>query len=126
MRPLTLEGRSQLESIAQRYNVSFDAVATLLDALDRGNGTQAQFSHYELGGMGQWSRGGMIMIGDMFNNGLKYRVDQLCNELSDLMRTQPLFVPEPANSGFAGGNSWWPPSCGVPSSTGSQNDMQYA
>ncbi len=25
----------------------------------------------ELGGMGQWSTGGMLMIGDMFNNGLK-------------------------------------------------------
>ncbi len=36
--------------------------------------------------MGQWSQGGMIMIGDMFNNALKYRVDALCSELSSLLQ----------------------------------------
>ena len=42
----------------------------------------AQFSHPELGGPGQWSRGGMTMIGDMFNDALKTKVKQLCSELA--------------------------------------------
>ena len=62
----------------------------LLGALAHGNGRQAQFNHPELGGMGQWSQGGMIMVGDMFNQGLKHRVDALCNELAGLLRSQPL------------------------------------
>jgi hypothetical protein len=40
--------------------------------------------------MGQWSRGGMIMIGDMFNQGLKHRVDTLCKELAGFLSSQPL------------------------------------
>jgi hypothetical protein len=127
MRTLTPEGQSLVEGVARRHNFGTDAALTLLAALDRGNGTQAQFNHFEFGGMGQWSRGGMIMIGDMFNNGLKYRVDQLCNELSDLLRTHGnLFAPEPAYAGAMNGGNWWPASCGMPTSTGSQNDMQYA
>jgi hypothetical protein len=125
LRQLTDEGQAALHGVAQRNGVSFDAVVTLLAALDRGNGTQAQFSHPDLGGMGQWSQGGMIMVGDMFNNGLKYRVDQLCNELSNLMHTQNLFVPTPAY-GTMGSSGWWPAECGFPSSSGGQNDMQYA
>ncbi|MGD0633890.1 MAG: SHOCT domain-containing protein [Beijerinckiaceae bacterium] len=124
MQNLTAEGRSLVEGVAQRNNVSFDAAATLLAALDRGNGTQAQFNHFELGGMGQWSQGGMIMIGDMFNNGLKYKVDQLCNELSNLMRSHQLY--EIRESFSATGDSWWPSSFGSPASSGSQNDMSYA
>ncbi len=42
----------------------------------------AQFSHPELGGMGQRSRGGMLMIGDMFNHDLKARVDRMCSQLA--------------------------------------------
>jgi hypothetical protein len=126
MRQLSAEGRTILEGVAQRHNFSFDAVSTMLMALDWGNGSQAQFNHFEFGGMGQWSQGGMIMIGDMFNNGLKYRVDQLCSELSDLLRSQPLFQPEPATTYASGGNSWWPADLGHPSSSGGQNDMQYA
>ena len=32
----------------------------------------------------------MIMIGDMFNQGLKHRVDALCNELAGFLHVQPL------------------------------------
>jgi hypothetical protein len=60
-------------------------------AVSADNGNQAQFNHPEFGGMGQWSMGGMIMIGDMFNNYLKGRVDSLCQELSSLIQGQPLF-----------------------------------
>ena len=58
----------------------------LLTALVAGGGSQAQFNIPELGGMGQWSRGGMVMVGDMFNNALKARVDALCTELAGLRR----------------------------------------
>jgi hypothetical protein len=85
--------------------------------------------------MGQWSRGGMIMIGDMFNQGLKYRVDALCNELSNLLARQQI-VQEPSQAaqpqgGEAGifaaqGSTWWPAGLGRPSSSGAQNDMRYA
>jgi hypothetical protein len=126
MRLLTDDGRMAVENVAQRNGVSYDAAVTLLAALDRGNGFQAQFSHPEFGGMGQWSQGGMTMIGDMFNNGLKSRVDQICTELSNLMRSRDLFLPAPAFGTMGGGGNWWPPECGVPTSTGAQNDMQYA
>ena len=66
---LTPEGRRLIEDVAQRHGVSTDAVQALLYAVAAGNGTSAQFSHPELGGMGQWSQGGMIMVGDMFNQG---------------------------------------------------------
>lgn len=124
MQNLTADGRRLVEGVAQRNNVSFDAAVTLLDALERGNGNQAQFNHYELGGMGQWSQGGMIMIGDMFNNGLKYKVDALCNDLSSLMRSHQLY--EIRQSFASSGHNWWPSSFGNPASSGSQNDTSYA
>ena len=147
MQGLTPEGQRIVEDIARRHGFSADAATGLLCALAAGNGTQAQFNHPEFGGMGQWSQGGMIMIGDMFNNGLKARVDALCRELADLLRGQEVFAraPEPANSwqaqnynisgaavslfaqGFgAPSRNWWPAGLRSPTSTGSQNDMHYA
>jgi hypothetical protein len=49
----------------------------------------AQFNHPEFGGSGQWMRGGMIMLGDMFNNSLKNSVGGLCQELAHLIANQP-------------------------------------
>jgi hypothetical protein len=131
---LTPEGQRTLEGIAQRNGFSLDAVLTLLEAVNRGNGGQAQFNHWELGGMGQWSLGGMIMIGDMFNNNLKYRVSNLCTELSNLLRNQPLYqAPEPIPlhenvSLFVPGSSssGWPAEFGCASSSGAQNNLSYA
>lgn len=82
---LTPEGRKRVEEIARRHQVSVEAVTTLLEAVVQGNGAMAQFSIAELGGVGQWMRGGMLMIGDMFNHALKAKVDALCRELSDLL-----------------------------------------
>ncbi len=138
MNTLTDAGRALVSDIARRHGVSDDAAISLLFALSAGGGTQAQFSIPELGGMGQWQRGGMIMVGDMFNQGLKYRVDALCNDLSSLLYgATPLFVPPPApapmSSGgpslyFAGSaqGSGWPAELGIPSSSGSQNNLRYA
>jgi len=92
---LTDQGLKTINDLAQRYGVSPDAVTTLLQALLNNSGTMAQFDHRELGGAGQWMAGGMTMVGDMFNYGLKAKVDGLCSELSQLLATQP-FVPAPA------------------------------
>ena len=73
MYQLTPQGQSLIADLAQRYGVSTDAVMTLLQALLAGNGGMAQFNHPEFGGSGQWMQGGMIMVGDMFNQGLKAR-----------------------------------------------------
>ncbi|MDO8844639.1 MAG: SHOCT domain-containing protein [Methylicorpusculum sp.] len=89
MSQLTPEGWQSINNLAQRYNFSFDAVFSLLQSVINGNGSMAQFSHPEFGGSGQWMRGGMIMLGDMFNNNLKNSVGSLCQELADLVASQP-------------------------------------
>jgi len=89
MRQLTPEGQQIINSLAQRYNFSPDAVYSLLQSVINGNGSMAQFNHPEFGGSGQWMRGGMIMLGDMFNNNLKNSVGGLCQELSNLIANQP-------------------------------------
>ena len=123
---LTAEDDDRIAQIARRHDVSEDAVLALVRALERGGGEQAQFSHPDLGGMGQWSSRGMIMIGDMFNTALKARVDALCTDLSVLVR-EGAFAELGTRGGAAQeGGAWWPSDCGTPSSSGSQNDMRYA
>jgi hypothetical protein len=134
---LTPQGLQIIEEIARRYYVSVDAVMTMLQAVINGGGTMAQFSHPEFGGSGQWMQGGMTMVGDMFNNALKAKVDNLCSELARLAANQPLFVQPAQSQGqgehgdvslFVGGTGeqWWPANLGTPSSTGSQNNVRYA
>jgi Short C-terminal domain len=129
-RQLTPGGEQAIQDLAKRYGVSADAVRTLLFAVSAGGGTLAQFYHPELGGNGQWMSGGMTMVGDMFNHGLKATVSGLCSELSSLLTSQQLFVPLPAGSAggnlIAPGNAWWPAELGSPSSSGGQNDVRYA
>lgn len=144
MRTLTPEGENTVADIAGRHGVSAGAVRTLLEAVANGGGAMAQFNHPELGGGGQWLRGGMTMVGDMFNHSLKARVDAICSELSDRLASGG-FAP-PAGSfqsqsqgggGFsgvsffaqdaAGGSGhWWPADFGNPSATGAQNSVRYA
>jgi hypothetical protein len=92
MMQLTPEGQQIINNLAQRYNFSSDAVCSLLQSVINGNGSMAQFSHPEFGGSGQWMRGGMIMLGDMFNNGLKNSVGGLCQELANLVANQPNLI----------------------------------
>jgi hypothetical protein len=139
MRQLTDEGERALDEIATRHGVSADAARHLLLAIIAGHMTQAQFDHPELGGMGQWSQGGMIMVGDMFNHTLKAKVDGLCTELAALAGGSDVFRPLPPpefqsqmqGSGaslFVPGSSghWWPEGLGHAASTGSQNNLRYA
>ena len=120
---LTDAGRTEVETLARRHDVSPEAVLALLQALERGGGDQAQFSHPDLGGMGQWTRRGMIMVGDMFNDALKARVDEICRDTAALLG-RPGMVREDRRSSGAG--AWWPAGCGRPSASGAQNDMRYA
>lgn len=156
MAQLTSEGQRIVQDFSVRHGFSQDAVTEMLTALVNGNGTMAQFSHSEFGGSGQWMRGGMIMLGDMFNNSLKGRVDSLCNELSHLLANEPGLLQtgsfqrqsqngtdddinsigsSPRDATDRGGSklfvadsrsNWWPVELGSPSATGSQNSMRYA
>ncbi|OBH13243.1 SHOCT domain-containing protein [Mycobacterium sp. E1747] len=124
---VTPEAASAIAEIAQRHGLSQEAVLSMLVALRVGGGTMAQFSIPELGGNGQWMRGGMTMVGNMFDNALKARVDALCNELAHLLATTAVFPAPPPHSPAAfASNNWWPADLGVPSSVGGQNDVRYA
>jgi putative oligomerization/nucleic acid binding protein len=129
MQQLTSAAEQAVQSLAQRYGVSTDAVTTLLFAVSAGGGTMAQFYHPELGGGGQWMQGGMTMVGDMFNGRLQSTVSGLCAELSSLLGSQQVFLPAPASTGngfMQSSNAWWPSELGQPSSSGGQNDTRYA
>jgi hypothetical protein len=98
MQNLTEQARQRLREIAQQHNVSEDAAYHVLMAVNQGGGTQAQFNHPELGGSGQWMAGGMTMVGDMFNHGLKSLVDSLCSACSRMLSEMSIFKPMPAYS----------------------------
>jgi hypothetical protein len=137
MQQLTSAAEQLVSNLSDRYRVSTDAVRALLVAVINGGGTMAQFYHPELGGNGQWMRGGMTMVGDMFNYGLQGTVSGICSELSNFTASQQAYVPLPPvphgqgqfqGSGFGsfGSNNWWPGDLGSPSSSGGQNDSRYA
>ncbi|MGH1361628.1 MAG: SHOCT domain-containing protein [Burkholderiaceae bacterium] len=92
MQQLTPAGEQIISDIAQRHGYGTDAVRAMLYSVIHGNGSMAQFNHPEFSGSGQWMRGGMTMVSDMFNNQLKNRIDSLCNELSALIANQPDLV----------------------------------
>jgi hypothetical protein len=92
MRQLSPAGQQVIDDIAQRHGFSVNATVSMLDSVINGNGTMAQFSHPEFAGSGQWMRGGMTMVSDMFNSHLKARVDSLCAELSNVIASQPELI----------------------------------
>lgn len=124
MQQLTDAGRNLVADLSYRYNLSQDAVIHMLIAVNNGSGSMAQFNCPELGGSGQWMRGGMTMVGDMFNSGLKMTVDNLCNELANGLANLQVFPVIPA--GTPGSNQWWPGDLGQPFSSGAQNNIRYA
>lgn len=125
MQEFTQEGRNAVADIARRYGLSQEAVEHMLLAVNNGAGSMAQFNCPELGGSGQWMRGGMTMVGDMFNHNLKATVDRLCTELSQLLATTQVFPVRSDSAGSANGQ-WWPEGLGRPISSGSQNNTRYA
>ncbi|MFC5459257.1 SHOCT domain-containing protein [Massilia niabensis] len=92
MQQLSPTGQQTIDDIAKRYGYSTDAVLSLLQSVINGNGSMAQFNHPEFAGSGQWMRGGMTMVSDMFNNNLKSSINNLCSELSQLIASQPDFL----------------------------------
>src|SRR6056297_2256 len=140
-------GNQLVQTLSQRHGVSPDAVTHMLIAIQNGNGSMAQFNHPEFGGCGQWMRGGMTMVSDLFNNQLKYRVDSICSDIANELascQTTPFsgsFQSQSQNGSdsqmqaggtMASGNSlfapdpdtnWWSPELGVPNAVGSQNQV---
>jgi hypothetical protein len=107
-------------------------VEALFTAVQHGNGTAAQFNHPDLGGLGQWMQGGMIMIGDFSNQRLKATVAELCTAIAAYLRAQPESVRTPAADLTFGSalaatrTTWWPAEFGTPTASGGQNSMHYA
>jgi hypothetical protein len=129
MKTRTKEVQKKIDDIAARYELSKDSVLSMLDAVIKGNATMAQFNIPELGGSGQWMKGGMTMVGDMFNRTLKITVDQLCTELAQLVTAESLFDQSSVQSiesknGIS--EKSWPAVFGNPTSSGSQNNFRYA
>jgi hypothetical protein len=133
----------EIAAIARRHEITEGAAEALYRAIRAGGGGQAQFSHPDLGGMGQWSRGGMTQIGAMFDNGLKARVAAACDDLAVLAAGEGS-GQQNSGGGFqrqvqgaddaifdqdahrADHRDWWPEALGLPASSGAQNDMRYA
>lgn len=150
MQQLTFEGQRIVSDLSQRHGFSQDAITHMMFAVLNGNGSMAQFSHPEFGGSGQWMKGGMLMLGDMFNHALKGRVDSLCWDLSNILANQPGLLqsgsfqsqsqsgsgqqsqlngtPQGRSSLFVPDpeDNWWPFDLGVPNATGAQNNVRYA
>lgn len=129
MKSLTKEGQQVIGEIAGKYDLKAQSVETMARAIINGNGTMAQFNIPELGGNGQWMKGGMTMVGDMFNNSLKTTVDKLCTELANLVSTKVIFEESDKSSDNLKSNTSdgpWPSVFGSPTSSGSQNNFKYA
>ncbi|MCB1883922.1 MAG: SHOCT domain-containing protein [Geminicoccaceae bacterium] len=108
--------RERVVRIGRRHGIGETAALALFQALAAGGGRMAQFDHPELGGLGQWSGGGMVMIGDMLDHVLRARVNALCCDLTDLVPAAPATA----------GKAWWPKHLGRPASSGAQDGLRYA
>jgi hypothetical protein len=117
---------TDIRAIAARHGFSEAAVRAIAKALEHSGGTMAQFDHPELGGMGQWSAG-MLMIGSMNDDGLKARVRALMEELADAAsaaRKNDVRLGRERAPGERA--AWWPRHLGSPASSGGQNGIRYA
>lgn len=128
---MTTSEESLIVRLAMRHSISPDAVRTVLGALRTGGG-MAQFSHPDFGGMSQWSPG-MTMVGDMFDDGLKSKLNALCTDLSAYLIESGTADQgrarhdEPVSYRAAGAHDdWYPAEFGTPSAVGSQNSLRYA
>lgn len=119
------EEATGLQKVADRHGVSLDAVRHLVRALERGHGRMAQFDHPDLGGMGQWTAGGMTMVGRLFDDGLRARVAALCSELAATLPAEG-FASRMSAGRPVGTGEWWPGDLGHPAATGSQDGLRYA
>jgi hypothetical protein len=122
MKTLTPRGKSLVEDLAKRFHLGTASALHMLLAVHRGGGTMAQFNCLEFGS-GQWMRGGMTMVGDMFDHALKAKVNALCSELSAALAEGGLFESLPEDRAPSG--NWWPLELGAPTASGGQNQLLY-
>lgn len=123
----------QIRRIAAHHNISESSARELVHGLLRTGGGQVQFNIPEFAGMGQWMPG-LVMAGSLFDYGLKARVDAVCSDISQQVRSgglQPPVLNEPVGQGQASltwnrGGNWWPGDLGIAAASGGQNDMRYA
>jgi len=147
---LSPSGEQLVSRLSQRYGVSTDAAKHMLMAVYQGGGSMAQFNHHEFGGAGQWMRGGMTMVGDMFNTNAKMLVERVCEDIATELgnhqtgtfvgsfqsqsqsgsdqQSQSAGMGPSENSLFVPDprTNWWPKELGAPNATGSQNSTRYA
>ena len=150
MPELTDQGRKIIGDLSNRHGFSTDAIQHMVVSVMNGNGQMAQFCHPEFAGSGQWMSGGMTMIGDMFNNYLKGRIQSLCSDIATILQNERVafqsgsfqsqsqngFDSQHQTNGLMSRGSslfepdltqnWWPQELGNPNATGSQNQTQYA
>ena len=104
MQQLTDEGRRIVDDVARRHGFSSDAVTSMLISVWLGMATRRSSTIRSSAASANGRKGGMTMIGDMFNNNLKGRVASLCQELAGLIQNQPMFaVPAQSQSQSQGG-----------------------
>lgn len=115
--------QDRVAAAGARHGFSAAATQALWHAVTTGHGAMAQYSHPELGGPGQWMRGGMTMVGDMFNHALAARVAAACEDLAGLLAALP--DGDQADPVVRPG-SWWPSAWGMPAAGGAQNNLSYA
>jgi hypothetical protein len=129
---MTIDG-DLVERMAKKHAVSPAAVEVVLAALRSGGGRMAQFSHADFGGMSQWSPG-MSMVGDMFNNKLKAKLDALCSDIVSQLGSAEgtgngkgqAPVGDVSYRSPSPSPDWWPEGLGRPNAVGAQNDLRYA
>ncbi|VWX57746.1 conserved hypothetical protein [Burkholderiales bacterium 8X] len=127
------ELQGQLSRVADELGFGREAVVAMWNAIVRGNGGMAQFDHPELGGRGQWMRGGMVMVGDLFNRSLSERVGVLGDALAQVHAAHPELSASSwddrhsaADGSASARRKGWPQGLANPSTSGLQNDMHYA
>lgn len=103
MKALTSHGQAVVKAIQDIHGISHDSAYEIACAVQQGNGRRAQFSTTEFG-MCQWMRGGMTMVGDMFNNGMRAKVESICSDVSSQLATGTLLeeLSKPAGDVNAG------------------------
>jgi hypothetical protein len=128
----TLE--EQMTQIADRHHLSESSARQLIDGLLRTGGGQIQFNIPEFAGMGQWMPG-MVMTSDLFNSSLRARVDSVCSDISQMIRSGAIQFPASTSPErgspdvslrWEPNRNWWPGDLGVPASVGAQNNLRYA
>ena len=117
--------QQRLMDVAQRHQLSVEAIDVLHRSLLSGGYHMAQFNHSDLGGMGQWSNG-MIMIGDFSNSDLKQRVKSACEDLTAIFGKTKSSLLEAMPEAEVQSSNWWPKALGAAASTGAQNNHSYA